>query len=98
MRVREWLAAIRTEYPRQKRRDGSMRYQVSSNTTLGMLRCALVMSSLLPIAACGNEWDDAVPGEVPDNTIAEVSQALTGTWTALVNPPPANLDTCMLLT
>src|SRR5262249_26112460 len=62
------------------------------------LRYVFLMASSLPAGACGIEWGDTAQGQEPDDNVAEVTQGLTGTWTALTNPPPANLDTCLLLT
>jgi len=42
--------------------------------------------------ACGEvEWSDSTQ-------VAALEEPLAGTWTALTNAPPANLDTCLLLT
>jgi hypothetical protein len=41
---------------------------------------------------------DSTQGPAQDDPVAEVTQELTGTWTALAHAPPANLDTCLLLT
>lgn len=72
-----------------------MKFQVNSNI---ILRCILLAAPSLSIAACGVEWNDTTQVEASDVRVAEVSQGLTGTWTALTNAPPDNLDTCLLLT
>lgn len=72
-----------------------MKRQVGSDRAL---HCVLLVTSSLPIVGCGGEWSDATQVKPSDDPVAEVSQSLTGTWTALTNAPPANLDTCLLLT
>jgi hypothetical protein len=71
-----------------------MKLHVNSSATL---RYVFLVVSSLPIGACGIEGSDG-PQSGPDDRVAELSQGLTGTWRPLTNPPPANLDTCLLLT
>jgi hypothetical protein len=62
-----------------------------------LLGCEVLIASF-PIMACGGLESSDLQGAADDEPVATVSQGLTGTWTALTNAPPANLDTCLVLT
>jgi hypothetical protein len=66
-------------------------------TRASTLRCyGLALASAVPLSACA-VLDDGT-GAAPAEPTSELTQGLTGTWTALAHAPPAPLDTCVVLT